>query len=354
MVSPGLKQALAIDGSLGEGGGQVLRSSLALALITGKSFAMRNIRQRRAKPGLMAQHLKAVEAASAVGMARVEGAQLRSQDLIFEPTGIRSGEFHFDIGTAGSTSLVLQTILLPLSFAEARSTVTLIGGTHVPWSPCFHYLDLHWMHYLRQIGLRGQLELETAGFYPRGGGRVRAVVHPCSTLAPLHVTDRGPLKRIRGISAVANLDVAVAERQRNRALERLRGVSESIEIEILRLSAPSRGTFLLLLAEFEKAQCCFYGLGAIHKPAERVADEAADELIDFLGTDGSVDHYLADQLVLPLALASGTSEVRTSRVTQHLTTNAEIVKMFLPVAIEIHGEIGKPGLIHIRGAKLPT
>lgn len=354
MISHGLKQVLDIDGSLGEGGGQVLRSSLALALITGKSFAMKNIRQRRAKPGLMAQHLKAVDAAGAVGIARVEGARLHSQDLLFEPTGIRSGEFHFDIGTAGSTSLVLQTILLPLSFAGAQSTVTLVGGTHVPWSPCFHYLDLHWLHYMRQIGFHGRLELETAGFYPRGGGRVRAVVEPSSTFAPLRVTDRGPLKRIRGISAVANLHAAVAERQKQRAVERLREVSDSIEIEMLQLPAPSKGTFLLLLAEFEKAQCCFYALGAIRKSAERVADEAVAELLDFLGTDGSVDHYLADQLVLPLALASGTSELRTSRVTQHLTTNAEIVQMFLPVAIEIHGEIGNPGLIRVGGAKLPA
>jgi len=289
-----------------------------------------------------------------VGMARVEGARLGSHDLVFEPAGIRSGEFHFDIGTAGSTSLVLQAILLPLSFAEARSTVTLIGGTHVPWSPCFHYLELHWLHYLRQIGFRSQLELEAAGFYPRGGGRVRAVVQPFSDPAPLRLTDRGLLKRIRGISAVANLDVAVADRQKQRALEKLRGLSESIEIEILRLPAPSKGTFLLLLAEFEKAQCCFYGLGALRKPAERVADEAVSELLDFLGTDGAVDHYLADQLVLPLALASGVSEVRTSKVTLHLATNAEIVKMFLPVAIEIDAEIGKPGLVRIRGAKLPA
>ena len=354
MVSSELKEVIAIDGSLGEGGGQVLRSSLALALITGKPFAMRNIRQLRARPGLMAQHLKAVEAASAVGMARVEGAQLHSQDLVFEPKGIRSGEFHFDIGTAGSTSLVLQTVLLPLSFAETRSTVTLIGGTHVPWSPCFHYLDLQWLHYMRQIGFRGQLTLEAAGFYPRGGGRVRAIVRPASTLAPLRLTDRGPLQRIRGISAVANLHASVAERQKHRAVESLRGVHDSIEIETVRLSSPSKGTFLLLLAEFEKSQCCFYGLGAVHKSAEHVADEAVGELLDFLGTDGSVDYYLADQLVLPLALVSGVSEVRTSRVTQHLVTNAEIVKMFLPVAIEIDAEIGRPGLIRIRGATLPA
>jgi RNA 3'-terminal phosphate cyclase (ATP) len=354
MVSSEIKEVMAIDGSLGEGGGQVLRSSLALALLTGRPFAMKNIRQRRAKPGLMAQHLKAVEAASAVGAARVEGARLGSQNLVFEPAGIQSGEFHLDIGTAGSISLVLQTVLLPLSFANEHSAITLIGGTHVPWSPCFHYLDWQWLHYMRQIGFRGQLALEAAGFYPRGGGRVRAIVQPASTLAPLRLTDRGPLKRIRGISGVANLHASVAERQKHRAIEGLSGVHESIEIETVRLSSPSKGTFLLLLAEFEKSQCCFYGLGAVHKSAEHVADEAVGEMLDFLGTDGSVDYYLADQLVLPLALVSGVSEVRTSRVTQHLVTNAEIVKMFLPVAIEIDAEIGRPGLIRIRGAKLPA
>ena len=353
MPSPEAKQALVIDGSLGEGGGQVLRTSLSLAVITGKAFAMKNIRRRRAKPGLMAQHLKAVEAAAAVGLAHVEGARLSSHELLFEPTGIRSGDFHFDIGTAGATSLVLQTILLPLSFAPGRSQITLVGGTHVPWSPCFHYLEWHWLRYMRQIGFRGRLELQAAGFYPRGGGHVRATVEPCSGLAPLQLTERGLLRRIRGISAVANLNLSVAERQKQRALERLRGVTDSIEIEITRLTSPSKGTLLLLLAEFEKAQCCFYGLGALRKPAERVADEAVSELQDFLDTDGAVDHYLADQLVLPLALASGTSEVRTSRVTEHLATNVEIVKMFLPVAIEISAEIGKPGSIQIRGAKLP-
>lgn len=339
---------LSIDGSLGEGGGQVLRTSLALALITGRPFTLTNIRSRRSKPGLMAQHLKAVEAAAEIGKARVEGAVLGSQSLVFEPVGLSSGDFHFDIGTAGSTSLVLQTILPPLSFASARSTITLIGGTHVSWSPCFHFLEMHWLHYVRKIGFDIRLQLEAAGFYPRGGGHVVASVQPVSRLSPLCLTSRGALKKIRGVSAVANLNDSIAERQRVQAIRRLKDVSGAIEISTLRLPSPSRGSLLLLLAEFENSQCCFYGLGALGKPAERVADEAADELLGFLATDGVIDPYLADQLVLPLALATGVSEIRTSQVTQHLTTNAEIVKMFLPVSIEIDGQIGQPALIRFR------
>jgi RNA 3'-terminal phosphate cyclase (ATP) len=333
---------------MGEGGGQVLRSALALALITGTSFTITNIRTRRPKPGLMAQHLKAVEAASAVGMAHVEGAQLGSQFLAFEPTTVVPGDFHFQIGTAGSTSLVLQTLLCPLSFARAGSSITIIGGTHVPWSPSFHFLALHWLPYLRRIGFDIQLELQTAGFYPQGGGRVRATVNPIKVLAPLQLIKRGELKRIRGISAVANLDTSIADRQRAQTLKRISSVSDDVEIEIRRFSSPSRGTFLLLLAEFEHSQCCFCGLGARGKRAERVADEAVDELMDFLATDGVVDHYLADQLVLPLALAAGVSQLRTSRVTQHLVTNVEIVQMFLHVTIEIDQEIGRPGMVRIK------
>ena len=342
------KSSLSIDGSTGEGGGQVLRTSLTLALITGRPFTLNNIRRRRVKPGLMAQHLKAVEAAREVGKATVEGARLGSQSLVFEPTGLCSGEFHFDIGTAGSTSLVLQTILPPLSFAAASSVVSLIGGTHVPWSPCFHYLEMHWLHYMRRIGFDIRLELDAAGFYPRGGGRVLATIGSASGLSPLRLTNRGRLKRIRGISAVANLDLGIAERQKARALKELKGVAGPIEIEILRLSSPSKGTLLLLLAEFENSQCCFCGLGALRKPAERVADEAVNEFLGFMATDGAIDHYLSDQLILPLALALGKSEIRTSKVTQHLTTNAEIVKMFLPVSIEVDGQIGQPGSIRIK------
>lgn len=218
----------------------------------------------------------------------------------------------------------------------------------MPWSPCFHFLEMHWLHYMRKIGFDIRLQLEAAGFYPQGGGHVVASVQPTSRPSPLCITNRGSLKRIRGISAVANLNDSIAERQRAQALKRLKEVSRAIEIPIIRLPSPSKGSLLLLLVEFENSQCCFYGLGALGKPAERVADEPADEFLGFLATDGVIDPYLADQLILPLALATGVSEIRTSKVTQHLTTNAEIVKKFLPVGIEINGQIGQPALIRIQ------
>jgi len=348
MIPSTSQEPIKIDGNLGEGGGQVLRSSLSLSLITNRPFTIVNIRKRRPKPGLMPQHLKAVEAAAAIGMARVKGADLGSQSLTFEPSGVKPGKYRFDIGTAGSTSLVLQTILLPLSFAGGDSTVTVIGGTHVPWSPCFHYLEWHWLHYMGKIGFRVELKLDKAGFYPRGGGCVCAVIHQAAEFQPIRLTHRGDLKKIRGVSAVATLDVNVAERQKVQAIKRLGGLSKEVEIEVIELRAASKGTFLLLIGEFEHSQCCFFALGALRKRAESVADEAVDEFLAFLASDGAIDHYLADQLVLPLALTRGASEMRTSKVTQHLTTNASIVEMFLPIRIEIDGELGQPGLIRIR------
>jgi RNA 3'-terminal phosphate cyclase (ATP) len=306
-----------------------------------------NIRARRPKPGLMAQHLAAVQATAAVCGARVEGARQRSQTLVFEPQGIRGGTFHFDIGTAGSTTLVLQTILPPLAYAPAGSVVTVTGGTHVPWSPCFDYLELHWARSLREMGVDLELALECAGFYPRGGGRVRAAVRPAHGLRALRITERGALRRIRGVSAVANLDDSIAERQRRQALRRLAGCGATLDIELVRLPARSQGTVIVLLAEFERSQCCYTGLGARGKPAERVADEAVDGLAAFLATDGAVDEYLADQLVVPLACAAGVSELRTARVTQHLLTNVDVVRRFIARPITIEGALGQAGVLRI-------
>jgi RNA 3'-phosphate cyclase len=336
-----------IDGAQGEGGGQILRSSLTLSILTGKPVTLTNIRARRPRPGLMAQHLNAVLAAAAVGKARVEGGELHSVSLVFAPRTVGSGQFQFDIGTAGSTSLLLQTILLPLSFAPDASEVVITGGTHVPWSPCFHYLQWHWLKAMRQIGFDFDVAMDLAGFYPQGGGRIRARIRPVAELKALSFRERGRLESIWGISAVANLDLSIAERQKKQALKRLEAMGMTPAIEVLRMPAHSRGTMLLLLAECEQSRCCTYALGARGKPAEQVADETVADLEAFLATGAAVDPYLADQLILPLALASGSSELTTSRVTRHLLTNAEVLRRFLPVQVQISGEIGAPGVVLI-------
>jgi len=364
-----------IDGSLGEGGGQVLRSALTLSLLTRQPVRLTNIRGRRPKPGLQPQHLTAVKAAAAISSATVTGAALDSQELTFAPADVRACDYRFDIGTAGSTSLVLQTIYLPLALASTAgaglppappseitptagaglpttppSEITLIGGTHVPWSPSFHYLDLQWRPYVVRLGLRIGLELELAGFYPQGNGQVQARIERVERITGLHLTERGALKGIHGISAVANLDKSIAERQRAQAMRRLQGRHNRLEIELLDLPSRVKGTFLLLLAEFKHGSACYVGLGAPGKRAEQVADEACLWLERFLATNGALDEYLADQLLLPLAFAEGPSELRTAKVTPHLLTNAEIIRAFGAAEIEIAGETGKPGLVRVRPA----
>src|SRR5262245_3061068 len=201
-----MADVIEIDGSQGEGGGQVLRSSLALALLTGRPFHLRNVRARRSKPGLQPQHLKSVQAAAEIGQAKVKGASLGSCDLVFEPGPVRGGAYRFDIGTAGATGLVLHTVYLPLALrGEGPSEVTLIGGTHVTHSPSFHFLDATWRPYLERLGLQIGLRLDRPGFYPRGGGCVRAFVQPCPALQPLTLLERGPIG-VTGASAVAGLD----------------------------------------------------------------------------------------------------------------------------------------------------
>ncbi len=336
-----------IDGSAGEGGGQVLRSALTLSVLTGQPVHLHHIRARRSKPGLAAQHLKAVEAAAAMSAAVVEGAEPGSVTLTFKPATIQAGDYYLDIGTAGATSLVLQTIFLPLSAAGAVSRVRLVGGTHVPWSPAFHYLQLQWLPFMREIGCDAGLVLEQAGFYPRGGGRTEITIQPTGPRQPLQLVTRGPLQRIWGLSAVANLSPSIAERQQRQALQRLAGVAGPVSIELLDLPAAGQGTFLLLLAECTVGRACYVALGERGKPAERVADEAVDALLHWLHGDGAIDEYLADQLLLPLALADGPSILRTSEVTQHLLTNAEVIRQFLPVRIEIAGALGQVGMVGI-------
>ncbi len=342
-----------IDGSYGEGGGQVLRSALTLALLTGRGVLIRRIRAGRKKPGLMAQHLKAVEAAAAVGMARVEGAERGATSLSFVPTGLHCGTYRWDIGTAGSTSLVLQTVLLPLSLATGPSQCVITGGTHVSWSPCYHYLAHHWLPYLNSMGFSVRLKLDGAGFYPRGGGSISAAIAPAVVLTPLSLVRRGTLLRVRCLSAVTNLPPSIARRQLDQVVRRLQGRFPDMDQEVISMPGVGKGTLVMLNVEFEHSSCCFYSLGARGKPAERVADVAVDDLEQFLCGKGAVDEHLADQMVLPLVFASGRSRLSTTRITEHLLTNLWVVRKFLDVKIIIEGEMGQPGTVEIDGLGWP-
>jgi RNA 3'-terminal phosphate cyclase (ATP) len=286
----------------------------------------------------------------------VSGAAIGSSTLIFEPGELRTGRYKFEIGTAGSTSLVLQTVFVPLSCANSASSLVISGGTHVPWSPCFHYLELHWQPYLSLMGFIFQISLEQAGFYPQGGGRIQATIRPLEnkSIAPLYLDGRGSMTRIFGISAVAGLDRRIADRQKHQAVLRLQNRYPLDHFKTVELpSSISKGTLFLVVAQFEAlpgsqaAQCCFYSLGERGKPAERVADEAVDALEAFLKTQAAVDQYLADQLLLPLSLASGPSRIYTSKITEHIQTNAEVIRLFLPVEIRVVGLIGEPGSVQI-------
>ncbi|UCE06895.1 MAG: RNA 3'-phosphate cyclase [bacterium] len=336
-----------IDGSFGEGGGQVLRTSLTLSLFTGQPFEIYNIRARRKRPGLQPQHLKCVEAVALISNGQVTGGKIGSMHLVFEPGQVIPGDYRINIGTAGATSLVLHTIYLPLAMAEGESNLTITGGTHVPWSPCYHFLSIHWLHYLKQIGFNIKLKMDRAGFYPKGDGKIRVEISPIDHLKPVTLLNRGELIKISGISAIANLDYSIAERQRNQSLKRLERMGYEPQIAIEKMPSRYKNTMLLLQSKFETGSGCFTALGAIGKRAEKVADEAVDDLFEYLNSNGCIDKYLTDQLILPLSIIPGESTFSTAKVTNHLITNAEVVKKFLNIKINIEGEIGNRGIVKI-------
>jgi RNA 3'-phosphate cyclase len=341
-----------IDGSYGEGGGQVLRSALTLSLLTGCAFRLVNIRARRPKPGLRPQHLKAVEAAAAISGAHVENARPGAVDLLFEPGRLLPGRYRFAIGTAGSAPLVLQTVALPLSRCNAPSTLSITGGTHVPWSPSFHYLAWQWQPFLDRIGITLKLELLGTGFYPKGGGEIRTVILPAGPPRPLTLLERGPLTALRCLSLVSNLDISIARRQADRLAARLSHCTVSLGSETIRLPGPGKGSALVVLAEFVHTSIYCGALGSPGKPAEAVADEAADALLGLLADGSVMDPYLADQLLLPLALTPGISRLHAPCISGHLLTNAWVIGRFVPAVIDISGTPGRPGLITIRGVSL--
>jgi RNA 3'-terminal phosphate cyclase (ATP) len=331
---------LVLDGSEGEGGGQTLRTSLALALVTGQPFRMERIRAKRQKPGLLRQHLTAVEAAKTGGCAEVTGAVLNSQTLEFRPNNVAPGNYRFAVGTAGSATLVLQTVLPALLTASGRSTLTLEGGTHNPMAPPFDFLERSFLPVLRQMGASVELELRNPGFYPAGGGRFHARIEPVKRLRRIDLSERGAIRNRRARVWLSKLSSDVAERELAVVRERLKWRTEECGVEnVAHPKGP--GNAVVLELEAEHVTGIFTGFGERGRPAEEVADEAVEQASEWLEAQVPVDEYLADQLLLPMALAGGGS-FRTTKPSLHATTNAVVVQRFLsvPIQFEQQNELG--------------
>jgi RNA 3'-terminal phosphate cyclase (ATP) len=334
-----------IDGSQGEGGGQILRTSLALSLVTGEPVHLQGIRAGRKKPGLMRQHLTALNAAAEVGSAQVRGATLGSQELEFRPGAVRTGRYHFVIGTAGSTSLVLQTVLPALLAAGGSTEIELEGGTHNPLAPPFEFLDRSFAPVLRAMGATLELSIERHGFYPAGGGRIHARVHSDGALRPIELSERGAVRARRARVLLARLPRAIADRELERLRERLSWTEA--ECRVSEVDSPGPGNALSLELECEHVTEIVTTFGERDVRARTVADLAVEELAAYLASDAPVGRHLADQLLIPFAMAGGGS-FRTLPPSLHTHTNAEIVQRFLPVKIEIEPSSDHAARIDVR------
>ena len=323
--------AVQIDGSFGEGGGQIIRTSLALSLITGKPFRIYNVRARREKPGLQRQHLTAVRAAATIGGAQVEGAAVGAAAFAFHPGRVEPGDYAFPIGTAGSTTLVLQTVLPPLIIASEPSMLTFEGGTHNVHAPPFEFIERTFLPLINRMGARVQIQLERYGFYPPGGGRFSVLVEPARQLTRLDLLERGDLRSLRARALVVKLPVSIAERELAVVKQELRLTDEQIEISHS-TNALSPGN--VLTVEIAGSEVCevLSGIGERGVPAEVVAARVAVEAAQYLAHGAPVGEHLADQLLIPLALAGGGS-FQTGQPSLHTTTNIEVVRQFLAVEI---------------------
>ena len=322
---------ITIDGSQGEGGGQILRTALSLSMITGKPFAIENIRAKRAKPGLLRQHLTCVTAAEKISSARVTGAELGSKAVTFTPGAIRGGSYTFAIGTAGSTTLVFQTILPALLYANAPSSVILSGGTHNPFAPTFDYLNRVFRPLLVRMGADITMELVKPGFFPAGGGVWQAAVTPAK-LKPLEIEDAGPRLAQRIRADVANLPYGVAEREVATAATLLNWPPDCGQARTV--LADGHGNVLSVEVAHEYVSEMFTGFGERTRTAEAVAAGVVDEARAYLAAGVPVGPHLADQLLPPMALA-GAGAFVTMPLTEHARTNIGVIERFLPVKFAV-------------------
>ena len=319
---------ICIDGSTGEGGGQMLRSALSLSLVTGKAFRMENIRAKRERSGLLRQHLTAVLAACEIAGAQAEGATLGSKTLTFTPGSVRSGNYHFAVGTAGSGTLVFQTILPALMTTRGSSQITIEGGTHNMQAPPFDFLKKVFLPVIDRLGPTITISLEKYGFYPAGGGRLTATIEPCERLSAIQLVDRGEIEGRRAVAIVANLPRSIAQRELDTITKLMNWDGARTEIVETKDSVGPGNIVLIELTSHVAELFC--GFGRIGASAESVASEAAEAARSYLASGAVAGEHLADQLLLPFALAGGGS-FTAEKLNLHSRTNMEIIRCFLPV-----------------------
>lgn len=348
---------LVIDGSLGEGGGQVLRTSLSCAAILQKPFRLVNIRAKRSKPGLRPQHLTAVRAVGRICNAYVQGDVLNSTTLEFTPqTRPQGGTYVFNVsdaaegGSAGAVSLILQAILWPLLFAETPSTITLQGGTFVPFSPPIHYLTQVALPAFARMGVQTAVNLQKWGWFPAGGGSVQVTIQPLTHLKAAENWGRPTPDSIGGIAAVTNLPAHIPNRMARRAHNLLAEAHLKGQIEELRDTGNGMGAGFMLWV----TQGGFSSLGRKGLPADEVSAVAVHDLLAFLQSKTDCDVHLTDQLLLPMALAHGTSTFTAQQISQHTLTNAALLRQWLDCTITIRGDLNQPGQIDVSGIQHTT
>ncbi len=336
---------LTIDGSLGEGGGQILRTSLALAAITRTPVRIHRIRAGRAKPGLQRQHLVAVRAAARACQGRLEGDALGSSELTLEPQQPACGTFEFDIGSAGSTTLVLQTVLPILLHADGPSSVGIRGGTHNSMAPPVEFLQESFLPVLRRIGVSASLTLLRHGFYPAGGGAIRAEIQPWSARTALQLLERGPLLSRRAEALVANLPAHIAQREGQAVLHALQWSQQEVAGRDVEADGP--GNALVARIHHTEVTAVLTAFGEQRTSAEVVAGDCCRQVRGYLASEAPVCEHLADQLLLPLALGVGGTFL-TCAWSEHARTNALVIGRFLGEVITYTPE-QRGGLVTVRG-----
>lgn len=310
-----------------------MRTSLALALVTGKPFRIENIRAGRKTPGLLRQHLTAVNAAAEIGRAEVSGASIGSKQLTFIPGRVAAGDYRFAVGTAGSATLVLQTVLPALLTASGASRLTLEGGTHNPFAPPFDFLARAFLPLVNRMGPQVIAELERPGFYPAGGGKFCVTINPASALARLDLSERGKIVARRARAIVAGLPRSIAERELTVIERKMSWSREWFEVETVENSR-GPGNIVIVEIESEGVTELFTGFGERGVRAEAVADAAVQAARRYLAAEVVAGEYLADQLLVPMALAGG-GTFTTLPLSRHSTTNIEVIKKFLDVEIQV-------------------